>query len=445
MARLEDVSGEAWSAMDELRVPGVVIGVVAGDEEEVVCRGVTSLDNPLPVTPETLFQIGSIGKTYVAAAIVHLVERGQLELDVPVRTYIPDLALADEDAAARATVRHLLTHTGGWVGDVFEDFGRGDDALALMVGRLADVPQLTPLGEVWSYNNAGFAIAGRVIETVTEKPFEAAMRDLVLAPLGLGRSFYFPEEVMTYRFAVGHIRERNERPVVAREWWIGRASHAAGGITCSLGDLLRYAQFAFDGSPLLAPESFAELRRPQVPVGGAVDAVGLAWMLRELDGVQLISHGGGTNGQVSWLCVAPDQRFAVAVLTNHEYGGVVIERLREPVLQAYLGIRDPEPRPLSVEPDRLAEYAGLYTSWMADAEVAVSGAELEVRLTQKRGFPTPESQIRPPPPPGRFLFYDEDWVFAHEGVWRGERAGFLRGPDGRIEWFQLGGRVYARA
>ena len=76
-----------------------------------------------------------------------------LDLDEPVRTYLPDLRLSDEEVARTVTTRHLLTHVGGWVGDVFEDTGGGDDALEKIVERLADAPQLTPLGEVFSYNN----------------------------------------------------------------------------------------------------------------------------------------------------------------------------------------------------------------------------------------------------------------------------------------------------
>jgi CubicO group peptidase (beta-lactamase class C family) len=416
--------------------------VLADGEEEVACLGVTSIENPLEVTPETLFQIGSIGKTYVAAAAMRLVEEGKLALDEPVRTYLPDLRLADSGAAERVTLRHLLTHTGGWVGDYFDDLGLGDDALARGVERMANLDQLTPLGEVWAYNNAGFYLAGRVLEVATGRPFETALHELVLEPLGLERSFFFPHEVITHRFAVGHVLGENEKAAVSREWWIGRVAHAAGGIVCSLEDLLRYARFAFDGAPLLRRESFAELRRPQFPVGGDVDAVGLAWMLREVEGVQLMAHDGGTSGQISTLVVAPDRRFAFACLTNHQHGGRLMQRLTNPVLEAYLGVSEPAPEAVEVKPERLAEYAGRYSAAMADLEVAVVDGGLEARATMKGGFPRPDSPPPPPPPPATFLFCGEDDVFCPEGFWEGLRAQFLRGPDGEIAWLRLGGRIY---
>ena len=102
------------------------------------------------------------------------------------RAYLPDLRLADEAVAARVTLRHLFTHTGGWAGDYFPDTGEGDDALARAVARLADVPQLTPLGAMWSYNNAGFYLAGRVLEVVAGQPYEALVQERLLAAAGHG-------------------------------------------------------------------------------------------------------------------------------------------------------------------------------------------------------------------------------------------------------------------
>ena len=107
--------------MEETQTPGVAVGLLHEGEEHVAGFGVTSLENPLEVTPDTLFQIGSITKTFTGTAAMRLVERGELDLDAPVRTYLPGLKLSDEDVAARVTMRHLLTHTGGWIGDYFDD------------------------------------------------------------------------------------------------------------------------------------------------------------------------------------------------------------------------------------------------------------------------------------------------------------------------------------
>ena len=122
-------------------------------------------------------------------------------------------------------MRHLLTHTGGWDGDFFPDTGNGDDALARYVELMADLPQLTPLGTILSYNNAAFSLAGRVIEAVTGKTYEAALKELVLDPLRLKHSFLFPTDVMTHSYAVGHATIA-DKTIVLRPWQVTRACAA---------------------------------------------------------------------------------------------------------------------------------------------------------------------------------------------------------------------------
>jgi CubicO group peptidase (beta-lactamase class C family) len=442
VSRFEEVVDVARAAMDELSIPGAALGVLFEGEEETASLGVTSLEHPLEVTPETLFQIGSITKTFTGTAIMRLVERGDVDLDGAVRTYLPEFRLSDEDVAARVTVRQLLTHTGGWLGDYFADFGRGDDALAKMVEALADQPQLTRLGEVYAYNNAAFYLAGRVIETVTGQPYEVALRELVLDPLGLESAYFFADEVITHRFAVGHDRDESGQTVVARPWAIGRAAHPAGGLIVSVPELLRYARFWIDGGELLRPESVEEMTRAQAPIGGNLDAVGLSWMLRTLDGVTTIGHGGGTKGQATALVIAPAQRFALAVFTNHSYGGVLSDRVVAKAYELYLGVREPELEAVELDP---SPYLGRYSARMADIELVEGESGLELHYLPKGGFPTPDAPPSPPPPPASVRFASRDELFAVDDLWKGERMLFLRDPDGRIRWLRAGGRVFAPA
>ncbi len=190
--------------MEEKDVPGVAVGILHQGETASAGFGVTSVENPLAVTAGTLFQIGSITKTFTGTAIMRLAEMGKLDLEATVRTYVPDFKVSDEAAASGATIRHLLTHMGGWVGDLFEDTGAGDDALANYVANMASLDQLAPLGTVWSYNNSGFSLAGYIIETVTGRSYQAALKELVLGPLDLNHSYFDPGDVMTHRFVVGH-------------------------------------------------------------------------------------------------------------------------------------------------------------------------------------------------------------------------------------------------
>src|SRR3954449_697593 len=188
-------------------VPGVAVGILLDGEEHYAFHGVTCTENPLPVDEKTLFQFGSTGKTYTATAIMRLVEAGKVALDEPVRTYLPEFKLRDEDVAAKVTVLQLLNHTAGWEGDMMDNTGDGDDALEKYVARMERLQQVSPLGETVSYNNASLSVAGRIIEKVTGTTYEQAIRDLLLEPLGLDYTFFFPNEIMTRRFAVGHRRE----------------------------------------------------------------------------------------------------------------------------------------------------------------------------------------------------------------------------------------------
>ncbi|MCB0105225.1 MAG: beta-lactamase family protein, partial [Caldilineaceae bacterium] len=169
--------------MSATGVPGAAVGIIHNGQRHTAAAGITNHDHPLPVTADTLFQIGSITKTMTATVAMRFVEAGRLDLDTPIQPYLPQFQLQDETAATQATMRHLLTHMGGWVGDYFENTGTGDDALARYVAKMAALPQQVPLGTLWSYNNAGFSLAGHVLEAIADKPYETIVQEELFDPL----------------------------------------------------------------------------------------------------------------------------------------------------------------------------------------------------------------------------------------------------------------------
>jgi CubicO group peptidase (beta-lactamase class C family) len=361
--------------MAELKVPGVAIGVIAGDQEHAMGFGVTNVEHPLPVDTETLFQIGSTTKTFTGTTVMRLVEQGTLDLEAPVRTYLPDFRVADPAVSRQVRLRHLLTHTAGWQDPGFLETGDGDDALARFVASMADLPQIAPLGEYFSYNNAAVCLAGRVIEAVTGQTYEAAVAELVLAPLGLEQTSFFPEAIMTKAFAVGHGAPQDDprgEPVVLEPWALPRSVNPAGGLIASLTDELRYARFhlgdgAANGSRVLSADS---LRRMQMPLGpgGSVpglgeirlEAVGVNWMLWRRGGVRIVSHPGGTIGQQSTFSLVPERDFAVMVLTNAQTGLLLGFKVTNWVLDQFLGLEPPLLATVPVDPAHLAEYSAEY-------------------------------------------------------------------------------------
>ncbi|MGI8691260.1 MAG: serine hydrolase domain-containing protein [Thermomicrobiales bacterium] len=435
-------------AMTHYHIPGVAVGVYHDGAQQVGGLGVTNVDHPLAVDARTLYQIGSISKTFTGTTAMRLVEQGKLDLDAPIRAYLPDLKLADAEATERATMKHLLTHTGGWVGDYFDDLGAGDDALAKMVAAMANVPQVAPLGTLWSYNNAGFALAGRVIETLTDQPFEAAVQSLVLDPLGMRHTFYFARNIVTERFAVGHT-VKGDTPTVARPWELPRTVSPAGGLLSDVLDLLVYARFhmgdgtAQSGARVLSPESLAFMQSPLYSKGSSGE-MGLTWMLEDVGGVRTVRHGGGTVGQQTTFVFVPSRNFALAVLTNADRGSELHGEATKWILKKYLGLEDPEPAILAATAEQLAPYAGRYTSALSDLELTVRDSGFRLQRIPKGGFPNKEQPAPPLPPSVRAALYDENLLIVRDEPMQGTRGEFLRDSDGAIAWLRLGSRAHRR-
>lgn len=440
------------AAMLRLHVPGLALGLIHSEQEYTAGFGVTNLENPLPVNAQTLFQVGSITKTVTALAAMRLVEQGKLNLDDPLRTYLPDLHLKDETVASRVTLRHLFNHTGGWVGDYFDDSGFGNDALAKAVEKMAGLHQETPLGEIWSYNNAGFYLAGRILEVVTSQTYETVAQEYVLQPLGMSLSFFSAADAITYRVASGHdaVYPGEERqPKVARPWWLSRSSNPLGGLVSTIDDMLRYARFqmgdgcAADGTRLLAAESLANMHTPGVPAANG-EYCGIAWFIHDVDGERIIRHGGATNGQMATFVVIPSRRFALVMLTNSDRGDEVYKPMTLWALENYLGLVESQPQSLDVPLEQLQEYVGLYSAAADDIQLDIKAGALVMQIIPKGGFPTPDSPPSSPPPPTRLALCGPDKVLGLDEPFRDERGEFLRAADGSLTWLRVGGRVHRR-
>ncbi len=437
--------------MQQYRVPGLALAVLHNGQTYTQGFGITSIQNPLPVTPDTLFQVGSISKTFLGTAAMRLAEQGRLDLDAPIRKYLPSFKLKDERVAARVSMRHLLTHTGGWLGDYFNDTGWGNDALAKMLDEIATLPQLTPLGEIWSYNNAGFNIAGRVIEVITGQPFEQAMQALVLSPLQLTNSFYFPWEVMVKQFAVGHISPQDEaEPVrVGLPWALGRSSHPAGGVVSSVNELLNYARFhlgdgSVDGQRVLAQASLQQMQATQAKAYTSADEWGLTWAIRYFGSARLVRHGGATRGFNADFTMLPAHNFAVITLTNSDRGSELYGELMPLALKLFCNVSKPDAPLINLPTQALQEYVGDYEATLQKLLVRLDGSTLTLQAIPKGGFPNHDSPPTGPAlPPARMAFDGADKGLVTEGAMKGGRFEFLRDAENKIVWLHVGGRVHA--
>ena len=439
-----ELTAAAQQAMARLKVPGLALGVISSAEQYTAAFGITSVEHPLPVTDTTLFQIGSISKTVCATLAQRYAAAGVLDLDAPLRTYLPELRLADEDVAARVTLRHCFTHTGGWLGDYFDDTGDGDDALALMVQRLERLPQLTPLGAYWSYNNAGFYLAGRVLEVVGGQPYEALVRAQIFAPLGMERAGFNAAAAITHRFAVGHTAVYDEgAPQVARPWGLARNAAPVGSIVCGVRELLRYARFQLGlaEGPLTAAERTA-MQRPLVD-GANGERFGLGWYLRETAAGWIVRHGGATKGQQATIQLIPERGFGLVALTNSDRGSELYEPLAKLAFRLWCGLDEPEPQPIVAESGWEADAIGTYRGALSDLTLLRRGGALWIELTPKGGFPTPDTPPGVIPPPSRLGWLGPDQLVALDPPYLGVRAELLR-EQGRVAWLRIGGRINRR-
>ncbi|HEY6958603.1 MAG TPA: serine hydrolase domain-containing protein [Candidatus Limnocylindria bacterium] len=433
-------------AMSRYHVPGVAIGLWHDRREDLGGWGVTNVDHPLDVDADTLFQIASVTKTMTATVIMRLVERGDVALDAPVRAYLPSFQLKDAEAAKRATVKHLVTHTGGWLGDCFADFGNGEDALARYVDAMVELEQLTPLGEIWHYSNSSFTVLGRIIEVVTGGTYEEAMRALLFAPLGMDHTVMSAGEAIVHRTSVGH-QIIDETPRVATPWAFPRATAPVGGVVSTARDLMRYARFhlgdgnAPDGTRLLSKQTLDLMRTPMADAD--LDRkVGIAWFLRDVQGTWLQYHGGVAIGQQGVLMLAPDRNSAIAVETNSVRGGLLHGEVTKWWQRELLGIVQPEPVYVELDRPRYEALAGRYSAELSDAELELADTGLVYR-----SFSHNKLKVTPPPqdpPPSRVAFTSDDQFTLLDGPLKDTRGEFLR-SNGQVTYLRVGGRVYRRA
>jgi len=430
--------------------------VWADGEEYYACHGVTSLDNPLSVNSDTLYELGSATKPLTATALMCLVAQRRVELQAPVRRYIPELRLKDEQVAAAITVLNLLNHTAGLDWALLVDTGDGDDALAAYVARLDELKLIAPPGTRASYSQSGYNLAGRIIEKVTGLSYENAIETLLLKPLGMANSFYSDSAIMTRRFAVGHNADENGKLAVARDWKRWRSNNPGGGLVSSTTDQLRWARFhlgdgrAESGEQLLPAELLHLMKEPTVELRGSTlgDAFGICWFLRDVDGVRTVGHGGSAHGQFAELLTVPERNFAVVSLANAGPNGIPFNQaVVRWALEHCLDVEDRDPEPLPYDRARAQESAGTYENDAMRFVIVAgeTGMTLEVGLKPeiRASFASDAPPDYPPAAIG-LLPGDRDEYILIEGGMKGQRGFFTRDENGAVVGVDLAGRIATR-
>ena len=358
-------------------LPGIVVGVVAGDEL-VWARGFGMADRGAgrPMAPETRFRMASHSKLFTATAIMQLREEGRIRLDDPVSEYLSWFevhAAASDDPPI--TIEHLLTHASGLpreAGPHWSDYDFPTDAELrnLMPDRRAAFsPEVR-----WKYSNLAYTIAGMVVEQVSGMTWAEYLQVNIFDPLGMSASSVDMEDPL---MAVGYGRRMPDGTREVLPFVDARGMAAATGLTSTVEDMAKFVSAQFrvgprGGDRLLGTASLREMHRVRMLESTWTRGQGIGFAVNRIDGRLYVGHGGGYPGYTTNTTIQLDDRVGVIVLTNTNDSNPahIARQLMTTVGEAVAEATKPSPAKVAWDPS-WARFAGLYrTSW-GDTRVLV--------------------------------------------------------------------------
>jgi CubicO group peptidase (beta-lactamase class C family) len=363
--------GQVAELLAQYGIPGAAVGILRDGEITEFAAGVKDVATQEPATAGTIYQCGSMSKTWTAIAFMQLVDEGKAALDQPVRTLLPGFKVADNDVTARLTPRHLLNHTNG-IEEDYGDPGEGTDVYQRMVDNIASARQVFPLGGTHGYSAAlGYAILARIMEAADCKPWDDIMRDRLFAPLGLTSTDSWHEHVAPDRMATGHlIRSLAEGPITTPVPYLPRAFGPGGNITSTAREVLMMAQIllghgrAPNGTQILTAKSVQEMMQSRVPLPDPY-MFGPAWALGlivcDWPGETVYASDGSTIGQNARLRILPDSNLALTLLTNGGPRESFYKKIFNEILAGFGATTIPDlPAPDPALKLKLSAYEGVY-------------------------------------------------------------------------------------
>ncbi len=302
-------------------IPGLTMAVT--DRTRTVHSGeygVSDIASGAPVRKEMLFQIGSIGKSFTAIALLQLLEQGKVDLREPVTEYLPWFEVRSRHASI--TLHHLMTHTAG-----IPIGSEATMAAESEVWGLRQIETSAPPGEFFHYSNTGYKVLGLILETVTGKPYAEVVSSSILEPLGMTRTAPAITNKVWQRSAVGHMWLDDDRPParsgpLSPATWF-ESSSGDGSISSTADDMAKYVRMLMNrgagpGGRLISESSFELMASRHVfcGEGGEKEHYGYGLSVREDDGRSVLCHTGGMVGYTSSMLMDMDLGMGIIVLTN---------------------------------------------------------------------------------------------------------------------------------
>ncbi len=369
----------------ETKTPGAAIAVVLGDRV-IYSRGfgVASVETNEPVRPEMLFRLGSTTKMFTAAALVSLAEGGALDLNAPVGAYVNGL----NAKIARVTADHLLSHRSGLFDEAPMMGSHDETALEKEVRSWTESRFFTEPGQVFSYSNPGYWLAGFLIEHASKRKYADQLEESLFGPLGMKSTTLRPLVAMTFPLAQGH-EETPQGPRVIRPAANNAASWPAGSIFSNVLDLSRFV-IAFlndgriDGKQVLSPAVIRSVSTPRAKIPGGDVSYGYGVQLARSRGVDMVSHGGSRAGYGSSIRMVPAKRFAVITVANRT--GVGLGATAEKAMEIALSLepaRTTAAAPSALTTTEMNAYAGTYAQGPRTIEVLVRDGKLVLKQNNR--------------------------------------------------------------
>ena len=342
--------------------------------------GFADLEWNIPNSPTTKFRLGSVTKQFTAACILLLEERGKLQLDDPVKKYMPDAPGAWD----KITIFNLLTHTSGIPNfTAFSDYGSAKTIATTpekLVARFRDKSLEFEPGEKWSYSNSGYILLGYLIEKISQQSYSQFVQENILNPLSMKDSGYDSNLAIITRRASGY--EPSSNGVVNAGFIDMSVPFAAGGLYSTTEDLLRWEQ-GLMGGKLLSPASLQKMTTPFK--NGYAFGVGV----RTVNGHKSIEHAGGVDGFNTELAYYPEDKLTVVVLANlaGQAPGPIAAQLAA-VVHGEKVVLPSERKEITVSPTILASYVGTYElAPNFNIVMTLDGGQLMTQATGQPKFP----------------------------------------------------------
>jgi CubicO group peptidase (beta-lactamase class C family) len=335
--------------------------------------GMANLEHGVPITPETVFEVGSVTKQFTAAAILMLQERGKLSVQDDLTKYLPDFPTQGK----KVTLEDLLHHTSGipsytgmaeWIPKMRED---------LSVDQLIGIFQGKPLefdpGTKWAYDNSGYVLLGAVIEKVAGKSYERFIEDEIFQPLGMTHSYYGSwTDVIPHR-AAGYDKENDH--FINTPYLSMTQPYAAGSLMSTVDDLALWDRALTSGT-LLKKESLDRAFTSGQLTSGQLTRYGYGWTLHDLAGKRVIEHGGDINGFSCDVLRIPEAGILVVVLTNNTEAALRPDAVTSRIAAHLLGRPLTEGPSLNLDAKSMDEYTGVYRTGDTTRYVIADGGKL---------------------------------------------------------------------